>query len=1242
MRRRRYDRGRRRWRRTSALVLLGVLVLAGGRAGASGEAPEHEIRLVGRRFTPPAGVPEEARREISRRAEELRGRGHERLHLLVQLHELPSPAGRHELAGRGLDLGVFVPGSAFIAAVPVGLAVAAVARPEVRWATLWTAQHKVHPRVAAGDWVPWARDPNRPGLVALMLLLHHDVPLAAGAELATRHGGVAMPPVEGLHGMTIWLPQEKVADLAREEEVLWIEEAPPPLSPTNDGVRAGMRSDGLAAAPYGLDGSGVRLFVFDEGTVRRTHQTFDPGSGSRVTLIDGQPVRSHPTHVAGTAAGDGSGSAGGRGHGVAPGVSILSAGYQPAGGTSFWDTAGDLEADYALARNDHAADIGTNSLGSNTAERDFPCAIEGDYGAASSLVDGIVAGSNPAVGGPVFMTWGAGNERTGGFPFGRCGSNYRTLAPPACSKNPIQVGAVNSDGLSMTDFSSWGPCDDGRLQPTLVAPGCEVTGEGFVLSSTATSDASYGGACGTSMATPVVAGVASLLVQDWRSQGHGGPGDRPLPALVKALLIHTARDLGPEGPDYAYGYGAVDAKAAIDLLRSDDLVSGWTTGTVGQGLVEDLSLDGPLMPLDEIKVTLVWDDPPAAPFAAEALVNDLSLEVSGSTGSHRPRVLAAVSPHLPATTGIDSRNNVEQVVIRDPSTAFDWLVRVAGTRVPQGPQSYALVYSFKPATGDRAACTPTTSGFELGTDGWTLSGDAARATAPAAGHGAASLRLGSGTDTLGEATRQVVVPTEARTELSFWWYMRTDESLDDLGFGADPFTVEIRNPAGAVLAVVDLRNDGWPEDTWMPPHRVDLSPWAGQAVTLAFTATNDFVNVTTFWIDDVVIESCPSFGAPMAVADAATVVEGSGTNPIDVLANDTDADGGPKTIQSATDPANGTAVVAGDGLSLTYTPDASYCNTNPGGTPDTFSYTLTQGGGTATVSVTVICASAAQAQTLHQTLSGCNGVAPTRTIQANPSTYRSLLAGLLPGDRLQLAAGTYTQGLNLWNKNGQPGKCIVIEGPASGSPALFTGSDSWNIVSLKDSSYIALRNLTLDGQGKAGDGIKAEAGAVSVHHILIEGLSLKNFNQYGGFGINTKCPAWNWVVRHTTITSTCTGMNFGGSSGEFDFANFADRAQPRPRHSELQRPVQAPAQPQHLDRRPGDGHDDHPPQRLQQGDGLALRLLGAAEPPRRPLAALGRGLLGHLPDLREPLLPEPLRKRCSRVKATSPCTTTCS
>src|SRR5215211_11866 len=95
---------------------------------------------------------------------------------------------------------------------------------------------------------------------------------------------------------------------------------------------------------------------------------------------------------------------------------------------------------------------------------------------------------------------------------------------------------------------------------------------------------------------------------------------------------------------------------------------------------------------------------------------------------------------------------------------------------------------------------------------------------------------------------------------------------------------------------------------------------------------------------------------PTAVDDSATVGEDSGASAIDVLVNDTDPDGGPKTISSASDPANGTVVLTGGppATGLTYQPDPNYCNNPPGTTPDTFTYTL-NGGSTATVSVTVTC-----------------------------------------------------------------------------------------------------------------------------------------------------------------------------------------------------------------------------------------------------------------------------------------------
>ncbi|HWM93165.1 MAG TPA: Ig-like domain-containing protein [Thermoanaerobaculia bacterium] len=99
------------------------------------------------------------------------------------------------------------------------------------------------------------------------------------------------------------------------------------------------------------------------------------------------------------------------------------------------------------------------------------------------------------------------------------------------------------------------------------------------------------------------------------------------------------------------------------------------------------------------------------------------------------------------------------------------------------------------------------------------------------------------------------------------------------------------------------------------------------------------------------------FMAAKAKPDTATVTEDENEPPatIDVLANDLNPNGDTLTITSASDPVNGTVVIAGDGLSLTYEPDPDYCNDPPGTTLDTFTYTIAPSGSTATVSVTVTC-----------------------------------------------------------------------------------------------------------------------------------------------------------------------------------------------------------------------------------------------------------------------------------------------
>jgi hypothetical protein len=154
-------------------------------------------------------------------------------------------------------------------------------------------------------------------------------------------------------------------------------------------------------------------------------------------------------------------------------------------------------------------------------------------------------------------------------------------------------------------------------------------------------------------------------------------------------------------------------------------------------------------------------------------------------------------------------------------------------------------------------------------------------------------------------------------------------------------------------------------------------------------------------------------------------------------------------------------------------------------------------------------------------------------ISANPSNYRTLLNNLQPGDTLQLAAGTYTQGLPLDNKAGTASAPIIIRGPDDQS-AVFQAQDCCNTVQLRDTSYVQVLNLTLDGLGKDGPfGVDSSGNS---HDITLENLMIVNHNgSQQTVGISTKGPAWNFVIRRNTIIGAGTGIYLGNSDGSQPF-----------------------------------------------------------------------------------------------------------
>jgi hypothetical protein len=434
-------------------------------------------------------------------------------HLVVQFEEIPNAEKRAQLAAEGLELQRYLGSNAYFARVRTGASTAvardggvvAAAELEVAWKLHPLLKEAVLPEHAHFHW------PARGGAlladgesdeeveaVAVYVLFHPDVELEpAGRELIEAHGGLFRNAIRSINGAVAWIPASAIEALAAEDAVQWVEPPLPALSTVNDSNRALTQVNTVQAAPYGLSGAGVTVMVYDAGYATPSHPDF----GGRLFVRGASEMSDHATHVSGTVGGSGA-SSGGQFRGMAPGVTIQSYEFEVAGGLQqgfLYTNPGDLENDYDEAINVYGAEVANNSIGTNTAPNGFPCSWEGDYGVTDMLIDAIVGGS---LGSPMRIVWANGNERNSG----RCGTTYHTTAPPACAKNHISVGAVNSNNDTMTGFSSWGPADDGRLKPDISAPGCRSNGDGGVTSLAPFSG--YDTFCGTSMASPTVCGMA--------------------------------------------------------------------------------------------------------------------------------------------------------------------------------------------------------------------------------------------------------------------------------------------------------------------------------------------------------------------------------------------------------------------------------------------------------------------------------------------------------------------------------------------------------------------------------------------------------------------------------------------------------------------------------------------------------------------------------------------------------------
>jgi hypothetical protein len=466
------------------------------------------------------------------------------------------------------------------------------------------------------------------------------------------------------------------------------------------------------------------LGIWDGGTPLTTHQEFGGRISAQETSITSDE---HSTHVAGTL--------------IAAGVNSSARGMAFGANLKAWDYSNDNSeisaASLKLLISNHSYGYQAgwvydasklkwqwwgNDVVSSTEDYKF-----GFYDSNAQALDRI------AFNAPMYlMTKSAGNSRsqTGPAPgtfyllrntrdssaISRAKNDgYDIISTTGNAKNILTVGAAElstqipmyGKDVQLSNFSCWGPTDDGRIKPDVVGIGTDV------LSTSNTGNSSYTSLSGTSMASPQVAGSLFLLQQLYNRLNKGA---FMRSATLKGLAIHTALDMGNVGPDYQSGWGLINAEKAASVIKNKNGSHRITEGSLASGARQTIPLVA--SGKGDLEVTLTWTDPEGSVLSLTAenlnnrsprLVNDLDIQIQSAQGTSLPFILDPENPGNTATTGNNFRDNVEKIRVIGaiPGQTYTLILSHKGT-LKLDKQDFSLIMS---GVGGAAYCSavPTTN-----------------------------------------------------------------------------------------------------------------------------------------------------------------------------------------------------------------------------------------------------------------------------------------------------------------------------------------------------------------------------------------------------------------------------------------------------------------------------------------------------------------------------------------------------
>lgn len=569
------------------------------------------------------------------------------LYLLLQFKAIPSVESQRNLMSHGIELLEYIPDNTYIAKIDRVVPASVLKQLNIVNTVSIPTRFKVEPAL-------------NPSIVQPPAITEKSVEVLVGAyprisvyeliQELDRKKIQAIPYKKGVEGVVkCSIPISRVNEIASLPFVYYVEEFSGEEREFNNESNVLHSTSFLQSVVpgigRGLTGQGVVLGMGDIG-----------GAGHHIdhyykTIEPWPSAVNHSTHVAGIMAG--SGIVDPRMKGRAPKSTLV---------------VESLTDIYTLAPG-YFKSIGlvltNNSYGSASAV----CRNFGIYNLASRLVDQMGL-DYPEI----TNVFAAGNEVSSNcapFPSGY----YNVFGGPQAAKNAITVGGGSKDDA--TNFYSKGPTADGRIKPEITATGREVY-------STVPGNTYYAN-FGTSMATPQVTGSLALLIERYRQLNNGA---NPPSALLKNLICNSTVDAGNTGPDFANGFGVLDALPAVEMLEKKNYFSANVQHGAQQTNTFSIGTNA-----TEVKIMLNWYDRPASLFAQTTLVNDLDITVTSPNGTvYKPLVPSSASVLTAAVSNEDHENNMEQIIIRNPVPG-NYTVVVKGYRVPFGPQPYFITYN---------------------------------------------------------------------------------------------------------------------------------------------------------------------------------------------------------------------------------------------------------------------------------------------------------------------------------------------------------------------------------------------------------------------------------------------------------------------------------------------------------------------------------------------------------------------